>query len=124
VDAPPGTSCPVITAIRDTDFVVLVTEPTPFGLHDLKLAVEVIKVLKIPAGLIINRANLGDGAVKEYAEKEDIPILMEIPFDRKIAELYAKGKIISEEQGHWRAEFCSLYETIRNRIEQGQELRA
>jgi MinD superfamily P-loop ATPase len=76
IDAPPGTSCPVIAAMKGTDFVLMVTEPTPFGLHDLKLAVEAVKLLGIPCGLVINRSDVGDERVKEYAEKENLPILM------------------------------------------------
>ncbi|MGB8426278.1 MAG: ATP-binding protein, partial [Desulfobacterales bacterium] len=91
IDAPPGTSCPVIAAMKGTDFVLLVTEPTPFGLHDLKLAVGAVKLLGIPHGLVINRADLGDRRVHAYAEKENIPILMEIPFDRRVAEAYSDG---------------------------------
>ncbi len=91
IDAPPGTSCPVITSIKDTDFLILVTEPTPFGLNDLKLAVGLVKILDIPHGIVINRSDLGDDKVKEYAREENIPILMEIPFDRHIAETYSKA---------------------------------
>jgi hypothetical protein len=93
IDAPPGTSCPVIAAMKDTDFVLLVTEPTPFGLHDLKLAVEAVKILDIPMGLVINRADVGDNNVRDYAHAEGIPILMEIPFDRQIAESYSRGNV-------------------------------
>jgi MinD superfamily P-loop ATPase len=118
IDAPPGTSCPVIAAMLDTDFVLLVTEPTPFGLHDLKLAAEAVKVLGIPAGLVINRADLGNEAVFRYAEVENIPILMTIPFDRRIAEVYSRGKLIVEEMPEWRERFVELFskiETIVNR---------
>jgi MinD superfamily P-loop ATPase len=82
----------VIAAMKDTDFVLLVTEPTPFGLHDLKLAVEAVKILKIPMGLVINRADMGDDMVRAYAQAEGLPILMEIPFDRQIAESYSRGR--------------------------------
>jgi MinD superfamily P-loop ATPase len=95
IDAPPGTSCPVIAAMKDTDFVLLVTEPTPFGLHDLKLAVEAVKILEIPMGLVINRADMGDDTVRAYARAEGLPILMEIPFDRKIAESYSRGEMFA-----------------------------
>jgi MinD superfamily P-loop ATPase len=90
-DAPPGTSCPVIATIRDSDFVILVTEPTPFGLHDLTLAVETVRKLDYPFGVIINRAGAGDDRVNRYCREEDIPILLEIPDDRRIAEAYSKG---------------------------------
>jgi len=119
IDAPPGTSCPVITAIKDTDFVLMVTEPTPFGLHDLKLAVEAAKLLEIPCGLIINRSDSGDDRVKEYAEQENLPILMEIPFDRQIAEAYSRGKLIIEVMPGWEEKFLTVYYRIIEMAEQG-----
>jgi len=114
IDAPPGTSCPVIEATKDTDFVLLVTEPTPFGLHDLKLAVETIQLLNIPAGLVINRSDMGDEKVKEYAEQGDLPVLMEIPFDRRIAEAYSRGKLIIEEMPEWKERFLDLYKRVEH----------
>jgi MinD superfamily P-loop ATPase len=113
IDAPPGTSCPVISAMKKTDFVLLVTEPTPFGLHDLLLAVEAVKVLGLPHGLIINRSDLGDERVKAYAEKEQLPILMEIPFDRQIAETYSRGELVIEGMPEWRPRFLGLFEKIK-----------
>ncbi len=113
IDAPPGTSCPVITAMKGTDFVLLVTEPTPFGLHDLKLAVEAVKLLGLPHGLVINRSDMGDNRVKDYAEQEGLPILMEIPFDRRIAEAYSRGCLIIEALPEWRERFVALYKLIR-----------
>jgi MinD superfamily P-loop ATPase len=112
IDAPPGTSCPVIAAMKNTDFVLMVTEPTPFGLHDLKLAVEAVRVLKIPAGLVINRSDIGDDGVKDYARAENLPILMEIPFDRRIAEAYSQGKLAVEVLPEWRDRFIKLYHQI------------
>lgn len=120
IDAPPGTSCPVITSMKDTDFVLLVTEPTPFGLHDLTLAVEAVKLLGIPCGLVINRSDIGDGKVHDYAAKENVPILMEIPFDRKIAEIYSRGKILVEELPEWKESFISLHKSIIEIIESKQ----
>ncbi len=119
IDAPPGTSCPVITAMRGTDFVLMVTEPTPFGLHDLKLAVEAVKILGIPHGLVINRADMGDDRVKAYAEQENIPVLMEIPFDRRIAEAYSRGQLIYNVMPEWKAAFAGLYQQIETLIGQG-----
>jgi len=113
VDAPPGTSCPVIAATKDADFVLLVTEPTPFGLHDLKLAVEAVKILKIPCGIVINRSDMGDDKTKKYAVSQNIPVLMEIPFDRKIAEIYSKGENIVDVLPHWKEKFFELYQTIK-----------
>ena len=92
VDAPPGTSCPVVEAVRNADFLLLVTEPTPFGLHDLKLAVQVAKELKIPAGVIINRDGIGDAGVEDFCSVEGLPILMRMPYDRAIAEGTAQGQ--------------------------------
>lgn len=116
IDAPPGTSCPVITAMKDTDYVVLVTEPTPFGLHDLKLAVGAVRILGIPHGLVINRADMGDGRVRAYAEAEGIPVLMEIPFDRAVAEAYARGEVLMEASPSYRSKFSSMLENIINII--------
>jgi MinD superfamily P-loop ATPase len=112
IDAPPGTSCPVIASVKDTDFVLLVTEPTPFGLYDLKLAVGAVEILNIPCGLIINRCDLGDGKVKEYAGQKNLPVLMEIPFDRRIAEAYSRGDPLVELMPEWKAKFLDLYRRI------------
>jgi MinD superfamily P-loop ATPase len=112
IDAPPGTSCPVISSVKNTDFVILVTEPTPFGLNDLKLAVGMVKILNISHGIIINRSDLGDQKVREYAQQENIPILMEISFSRQIAESYSQGKLMVEELPDWKERFIHLYEDI------------
>ena len=112
IDAPPGTSCPVIAAMKGADFVLLVTEPTPFGLHDLKLALGAVRILGIPFGLVINRSDLGDNKVLEYAKQENVPVLMEIPFDRKIAEAYSKGDMIVEALPEWKEKFVELYQNI------------
>ncbi|MEJ2657836.1 MAG: ATP-binding protein [Desulfobacterales bacterium] len=112
IDAPPGTSCPVIAAMKGTDFVLMVTEPTPFGLHDLKLAVEAVKLLEIPKGLVINRSDIGDDRVRTYAGQENIPILLEIPFDRRIAQTYSRGGLIAEEMPEWKERFIELYRHI------------
>ncbi len=112
IDAPPGTSCPVITAMKGSNFVLLVTEPTPFGLHDLKLAVGAVKILGIPHGLVINRSDLGNNQVRQYVQQENIPVLMEIPFDRRIAESYSRGELIIEAMPEWKEKFTSLYRRI------------
>lgn len=114
IDAPPGTSCPVIAAMKGSDFVLMVTEPTPFGLHDLVLAVEAVKVLGLPHGLVINRADMGDDRVREYARKEGIPILLEIPYDRKIAECYSRGGLIVEEWPEWKEIFQEMFQKIQS----------
>ncbi len=94
IDCPPGTSCPMITAVKGSDYVILVTEPTPFGLHDLTLAVETVRLLNIPFGVLINRSDAGDNRVVEYCEKENIRLLLQIPESRKIAEAYSRGEIL------------------------------
>ncbi len=116
IDAPPGTSCPVIAAVKETDFVIMVTEPTPFGLHDLKLAVATVKRLKIPCALVINRYDMGDDSVESYAKKENIPILMQIPFDRRIAEAYSNGEMVMEVIPEYKKKFHRLYHSIMNLI--------
>jgi MinD superfamily P-loop ATPase len=120
IDAPPGTSCPVIAAMKNTDFVLMVTEPTPFGLHDLKLGVEAVKLLNIPCGLVINRADIGNNDVRVYAEKENLPILLELPFERKIAEVYSKGELIVEKIPEWKEKFLGLYRAIEKIVNKGQ----
>jgi len=116
LDAPPGTSCAVITTLRDTDFVILVTEPTPFGLYDLKLAVDMVRTLKIPFGVVVNRMGIGDRRVHDYCRKEQIPILLEIPDDRRIAEAYSRGDLIVEALPEYRRLFVQLFEKIKTRI--------
>ncbi len=116
VDAPPGTSCPVIETMKPADFILLVTEPTPFGLHDLKLAVGAAKILNKPCGLVINRADMGDQKVTAYAAIENLPILMEIPFDRRIAEAYARGDMIVDVMPEWKEKFLQLYEKIKGLV--------
>ncbi len=112
LDAPPGASCPVIAAIRGTDFVLLVTEPTPFGLYDLKFAVDAVRELKIPFGVVINRIGIGDDRVHRYCETENIPILQEFPDDRRIAEAYSKGNLIIETLPEYRSAFEFLLQRI------------
>ena len=116
IDAPPGTSCPVIASMKDTDFVLLVTEPTPFGLHDLKLAVGAAQMLNIPLGLVINRFDLGDDKVGKYARQNSLPILMEIPFDRQIAEAYSRGEMLVELIPEWKDRFLGLHHKIEKLI--------
>jgi len=115
LDAPPGTSCPVIASLRGADFVVLVTEPTPFGLHDLRLAVDMVRVLRIPFGVVLNRVGIGDDRVHVFCGNEGIPILLEIPDDRRIAEAYSRGELIVEALPEYRAHFERLREAVRER---------
>lgn len=114
VDAPPGTSCPVIQAVRGSDYVVLVTEPTPFGLNDLKLAVEMLRVLKLPFGVVVNRADMGDDAVFDYCNEERIDVLLRIPDDRRIAEAYSRGQLAVDMLPEHTAAFESLLEDVAN----------
>jgi len=116
IDAPPGTSCPVITSMKGADFVLLVTEPTPFGLHDLKLAFGAVEILGIPCGLAINRSDMGDDRVREYAKTVGLSVLMEINFDRRIAEAYSKGQMLVEVMPEWKDKFSGLLQQIENII--------
>jgi len=116
LDAPPGTSCPMIETLNGSDYCILVTEPTPFGLHDLKLAVDVVKHLNIVFGVIINCDGIGDNRVELYCEKEKIPILMKIPHDKIIAELYSKGIPFVNRLSFWNAEFVALFNRIKEEV--------
>jgi len=112
IDVPPGTSCPVIEAVKGSDFCILVTEPTPFGLNDLILAVEALRKLKIPFGVVINRADLGDKKVEEYCDEEKISILMQIPMDKEIAIAYSNGIPLVERKPEYKEKFRELYKKI------------
>jgi len=116
IDSSPGTSCPVVTTVKGTDFCLLVTEPTPFGLNDLKLAVEMVRVLGIPLGVVINLADIGTQDVWNYCETENIPILQEIPFERKIAEAYSKGIPLIKEFPEYKEKFLKIYQEIMQRM--------
>ncbi len=112
IDVPPGTSCPVIESVKKSDFCLLVTEPTPFGLNDLILAVETLKKLIIPFGVLINRADVGDKKTDEYCQREKIPILMRIPMDRDIAMAYSQGIPMIEVKPEYKKEFLNLYKKM------------
>lgn len=116
IDVSPGTSCPVIEGTRKADFTVLVTEPTPFGLHDLSLAVGMIRQIGIPHGVVINKANLGDGKVEDYCEKKEIPILMKIPFEKEFAHSISKGETLIFDRPELRKEFINCFEMIKQLI--------
>jgi MinD superfamily P-loop ATPase len=116
IDVPPGTSCPVIESVYRSDFCILVTEPTPFGLNDLQLAVEVMRKLKIDCGVVINRANIGDNKVREYCQRESIPIMAEIPYDRNVAVLYSSGIPMLIEGENYRKIFGQLWGSIEKRV--------
>ena len=113
LDAPPGTACPVIATLRETDYVVLVTEPTPFGLHDLKLAIAVVRELQILFGVVINRAGSGDERVQAYCREEGIPLLAEVPDDRRIAEAYSRGALAVEALPEYASLFQKLWATVK-----------
>jgi len=119
VDAPPGTSCPVVESIKDSDFCLLVTEPTPFGLNDLVLAVETVRELDIPCGVVLNRAGVGDKKVEEYCQKENIPILLTIPLNTEIARLYSKGIPFVEGIPQWNGSFLKLFDKIEETVYEG-----
>ncbi|MDY0270019.1 ATP-binding protein [Trichloromonas sp.] len=110
LDAPPGTSCPVIATLREVDFVLLVTEPTPFGLHDLKLAVAMVRELGLPFGVVVNRMGSGDQRTHDFCRAENIPILLEIPDDRRIAEVYSRGDLLVDALPEYRNLFQGLLE--------------
>jgi MinD superfamily P-loop ATPase len=116
LDSPPGTSCPVIETIRDTDFCLLVTEPTPFGLNDLKLAVETAREIDVPFGVIINQHGIGDDEVNKYCNSENVPILMQIPWDRRIAEGYSKGLPMVTVLPELKKEFRNIFAIIQNTV--------
>lgn len=114
LDAPPGASCPVIATVNHTDFIILVTEPTPFGLNDLKIAVAAIRPLGVPMGVLINRSDIGDSHVRDYCGQEGIPVVMEIPFSEKIARGYAGGELLVESDTSLMERFLELYHRIES----------
>ena len=116
IDVSPGASCPVVISVYGSDFALLVTEPTPFGLHDLKIAVEVLRILQIPLGVVVNQSGIGDRKVYEYCEKEGIPIMLEIPFSRRIAELYSCGVPFTLEMTEWKDRFRQLFKDIKEQV--------
>ncbi len=118
IDASPGTSCPVIAAVQGADFCLLVTEPTPFGLNDLTLAVEMVRKLGVPFGVVINRDGIGNGDTEKYCDSEGIPILARIPNDRRIAEAYSRGEMIAEEIPEMRENMLKLLSEIVGRAKE------
>jgi len=116
IDVPPGTSCPVVEAVKGADFVLLVTEPTPFGLNDLQLAVGMVRELKLPFAVIVNRSDVGNEQVYQYCHKENIDVVLEIPDDRRIAEAYSVGKMTVDVLPEYRKDFADLYESVSKRL--------
>jgi MinD superfamily P-loop ATPase len=113
LDAPPGTSCPVVQSVLGSDFCLLVTEPTPFGRHDLELAIETMAKLGVPAGVVINRSGTSDAVIERLCAERGLPVLMKIPFDRRIAEAYSRGEPLVETFPERRAEFRELFARVR-----------
>lgn len=113
IDAPPGVSCPAVNAVMDSDVIVLVTEPTPFGLYDLNLAREAFAPMEKPMGIVVNRAGLGDNALYDYCRDNEIDILAEIPYSRAIAEAYSNGRVISETSETYRLLFHNLAQRLK-----------
>jgi len=113
LDAPPGTACAVVTTVRDVDYIVLVTEPTPFGLNDLRLAVDMIRTLGVPHGVVINRADSGDDRVRAYCAAEKIPLLLELADDRRVAEAYSRGELAVQALPEWSAKLHTLWQEIQ-----------
>jgi MinD superfamily P-loop ATPase len=112
LDVPPGTGCPTITALHGADVALLVTEPTPFGLHDLAAAVGVSSALGIPVAIVLNRVGVGDDRVERYCTEAGLPIVMRIPFDRAIAAAYAVGRPFVDAFPEWTREFVELGERL------------
>jgi MinD superfamily P-loop ATPase len=112
LDSPPGTSCPMVETVADADFVVLVTEPTPSGLHDLELAEEVLRVMGIPAGVVVNRDGTGYRKLEESCTERELPVLLRIPFDREIAEGLARGMTLVEIRPRYRSLLRQLVDDI------------
>lgn len=116
IDVPPGTSCPVVEAVKGADFVLLVTEPTPFGLNDLKLAVGMVRELKLPFAVIVNRSDVGNEQVYQYCHNENIDVVLKIPDDRRIAEAYSVGKMIVDVLPEYGKDFSGLYESLSQKL--------
>ena len=117
MDSSPGTSCPVLETVRGTDFCLLVTEPTPFGLHDLKLAVDAIKGLDVPFGVAINRHGIGDERTEEFCRKKGIDILLTIPQDMEIARLYSDGVPFVDRMPELRERILEMFERVKAQLE-------
>lgn len=116
IDAPPGTSCPVIATVQESDFVILVTEPTPFGLNDLRLAVEMVREIGVPMAVAINRSDIGDGEVQKYCKEENIPIFLELPNLKKAAQSYSKGHLILEKMPELEKHFTGIMDSIKKEL--------
>lgn len=114
LDVPPGTSCPMVEAVKGSDHTLLVTEPTPFGLNDLKLSVDTLKQMEIPFSVVLNRSRSANSIIHEYCSKEKIPLVMEIPWDRKIAEAYSKGVTLVSIDPSYKTKFLALFNSLKS----------
>ncbi len=116
VDVPPGTSCPVVESVKGSDFCLLVTEPTPFGLNDLALAVKMVRALDVSCGVVLNRAGEGDSQIEEHCRKERIPVMLTIPLDTDIARLYSRGITLVDGMPQWRESFVRLFNQVEEMV--------
>jgi len=116
IDAPPGTACAAVQAVEGADYVLLVTEPTPFGRHDLQLSVDMLGVLERPFGVVVNRADEGSGSIREYCAIEEIDILLELPDDRRVAEACSRGELIADVLPEYSPCFIALFTQIESRL--------
>ena len=126
IDVPPGTSCPVVEAVKGADFVLLVTEPTPFGLNDLKLAVELLREMNLPFAIVINRYGIGNDEVEKYCKVENIDIALKLPDDRRIAEAYSSGRIVLDVLNEYKNQFSKIYqylESAKAKLDEKRRLR-
>lgn len=118
LDAPPGASCPVINTVAGSDFIIMVTEPTPFGLHDLRIAVEAVGELGVPIGVVLNRSDIGNRDVHSYCAERNLPLLLEIPHRREIAEGYSRGQVLVESAPEFKSSFLDLLDNVEKLVRQ------
>lgn len=121
LDCPPGANCALVEAVSGADFCILVTEPTPFGLSDLKVAFQMVQELGVPCGVVINKAGIGGGGVQEFCKEKDIPILGEIPYRRSIAEKYAQGFTLVDGQDNLKEEVLAIYQALHRLVLKGDQ---
>ncbi|HZK25675.1 MAG TPA: ATP-binding protein [Oscillospiraceae bacterium] len=112
LDCPPGASCAVVQSIEDCDYCILVAEPTPFGLHDLQIAVRLVKLMQIPCGVVSNKATPGNNTIQDFCAEHELELLMEIPFSREIAAAYSRGILPVTTCPEWQEKFCALYQKV------------
>lgn len=115
-DAPPGTSCPVVITVANADYIILVTEPTPFGLHDLKLTTDILKTMDKPYGVIVNKAGLGNEEIYQFLEKENIELLGKIPYNKKYAAKYATGRLLNSIPGKFKNYYIEIIDKLKNKL--------